>query len=99
MFVSNILPLGQITHPILTRDISVGILIFEYKVNLISLIECKDGVSTTDIICACLLFSAELSKRSGKINEIQGTILALKEYASDLQTFLLTFLCFKNSCL
>ena len=30
----------------------------------------------------------ELSKRSDKINEIQGTILALKEYASDLQTFL-----------
>jgi hypothetical protein len=30
----------------------------------------------------------ELSKRSVTINEIQGTILALKEYASDLQTFL-----------
>jgi hypothetical protein len=30
----------------------------------------------------------ELSKRSDTINEIQGTILALKEYASDLQTFL-----------
>jgi hypothetical protein len=38
-------------------DISFGILIFEYKVNLISLIECKDGGSTTDTICACLLFS------------------------------------------
>jgi hypothetical protein len=37
--------------------VSVGILIFEYKVSLISLIECKDGGSTTDIICACLLFS------------------------------------------
>jgi hypothetical protein len=30
----------------------------------------------------------ELSKRSDTINEIQGTILALKEFASDLQTFL-----------
>jgi hypothetical protein len=30
----------------------------------------------------------ELSKRSDTINEIQGTILALTEYASDLQTFL-----------
>jgi hypothetical protein len=30
----------------------------------------------------------ELSKRSDTINEIQCTILALKEYASDLQTFL-----------
>ena len=30
----------------------------------------------------------ELSKRSDKINEIQGTTLALKEFASDLQTFL-----------
>jgi hypothetical protein len=30
----------------------------------------------------------ELSKRTDTINEIQGTILALKEYASDLQTFL-----------
>jgi hypothetical protein len=30
----------------------------------------------------------ELSKRSDTINEIQATILALKEYASDLQTFL-----------
>jgi hypothetical protein len=40
--VNNILPLGQITHPLLTRDISFGILIFEYTVNLISLIECKD---------------------------------------------------------
>jgi hypothetical protein len=30
----------------------------------------------------------ELSKRSVAINEIQGTILALTEYASDLQTFL-----------
>ena len=30
----------------------------------------------------------ELSKRSDTINEIQGTILALKAYASDLQTFL-----------
>jgi hypothetical protein len=30
----------------------------------------------------------ELSKRSDAINEIQGTILALKEYASDFQTFL-----------
>ena len=30
----------------------------------------------------------ELSKRSVTINEIQCTILALKEYASDLQTFL-----------
>ena len=30
----------------------------------------------------------ELSKRSDTIKEIQGTILALKEYASDLQTFL-----------
>jgi hypothetical protein len=30
----------------------------------------------------------ELSKRSDTINEIQGIILALKEYASDLQTFL-----------
>jgi hypothetical protein len=38
-------------------SISFGILIFEYTVNLISLIECKDGGSTTDIICACLLFS------------------------------------------
>jgi hypothetical protein len=31
---------------------------------------------------------SELSKRSDTINEIQGTILALKEYSSDLQTFL-----------
>jgi DNA-binding beta-propeller fold protein YncE len=31
---------------------------------------------------------SDLSKRSDIINEIQGTILALKEYASDLQTFL-----------
>jgi hypothetical protein len=31
---------------------------------------------------------SELSKRSDTINEIQGTILALTEYASDLQTFL-----------
>jgi hypothetical protein len=54
--VNNILPLGQITHPLLLCDISFGILIFEYTVNLISLIECKDGGSTTDIICACLLF-------------------------------------------
>jgi DNA-binding beta-propeller fold protein YncE len=30
----------------------------------------------------------ELSKRSDTINEIQCTLLALKEYASDLQTFL-----------
>jgi hypothetical protein len=30
----------------------------------------------------------ELSKRSDTINEIQGTILALNKYASDLQTFL-----------
>jgi hypothetical protein len=30
----------------------------------------------------------ELSKRTDTINEIQGTILALKEYASDLLTFL-----------
>jgi hypothetical protein len=30
----------------------------------------------------------ELSKRSDTTKEIQGTILALKEYASDLQTFL-----------
>jgi hypothetical protein len=30
----------------------------------------------------------ELSKRSDAINEIQCTLLALKEYASDLQTFL-----------
>jgi hypothetical protein len=47
-------PLGQITHPLLLCAISFGILIFEYKVNLISLIECKVGGSTTDIICACL---------------------------------------------
>jgi DNA-binding beta-propeller fold protein YncE len=31
---------------------------------------------------------SDLSKRSDIINEIQGTILALTEYASDLQTFL-----------
>jgi hypothetical protein len=31
---------------------------------------------------------SELSKRSDTIKEIQGTILALTEYASDLQTFL-----------
>ena len=30
----------------------------------------------------------ELSKRSDTINKIKGTLLALKEYASDLQTFL-----------
>jgi hypothetical protein len=30
----------------------------------------------------------ELSKRSDTINEIQGTLLALTQYASDLQTFL-----------
>jgi hypothetical protein len=30
----------------------------------------------------------ELSKRSDTINEMQGTILALKEHATDLQTFL-----------
>jgi hypothetical protein len=30
---------GQITHPLLLFDISSGILIFEYKVSLISLIE------------------------------------------------------------
>ena len=30
----------------------------------------------------------DLSKRSDTINEIQGTLLALKEYVSDLQTFL-----------
>jgi hypothetical protein len=30
---------------------------------------------------------SELSKRSDTMNEIQGTILALTEYASDLQTF------------
>jgi DNA-binding beta-propeller fold protein YncE len=32
----------------------------------------------------------ELSKRSDTTKEIQGTILALKEYASDLQTFLVS---------
>jgi hypothetical protein len=31
---------------------------------------------------------SKLSKRSDTIKEIQGTILALTEYASDLQTFL-----------
>jgi SpoVK/Ycf46/Vps4 family AAA+-type ATPase len=31
---------------------------------------------------------SELAKRSDTINEIQGTLLALQEYASDLQTFL-----------
>jgi hypothetical protein len=36
----------------------------------------------------CLLTFLCFSKRSDTINEIQGTILALKEYASDLQTFL-----------
>jgi hypothetical protein len=55
--VNNILPLGQITHPLLIFDISFGILIFEYKDSLISLIACTDGGSTTEIICACLLFS------------------------------------------
>jgi hypothetical protein len=44
-------------NPLLLCAISFGILIFEYKVNLISLIECKVGGSTTDIICACLFFS------------------------------------------
>ena len=33
---------------------------------------------------------SELSKRSDTMNEIQGTILALTEYASDLQTFLVS---------
>jgi hypothetical protein len=34
----------------------------------------------------------ELTKRSDTIKEIQGTLLALQEYASDLQTFLIIFL-------
>ena len=33
---------------------------------------------------------SEISKRSDTMNEIQGTILALTEYASDLQTFLVS---------
>jgi hypothetical protein len=36
--VNNILPLGQIAHPLLLFDISFGILIFEYKVSLLILI-------------------------------------------------------------
>jgi hypothetical protein len=66
--VNNILPLGQITHPLLLCDISVGILIFEYKVSLISLIECKVGGSTTDIICACLLFSVLRTALCGPVS-------------------------------
>jgi hypothetical protein len=59
----GIIPLEQITHPLLLCDISFGILIFEYKVSLISLIESKDGGSTTDIICACLLVEVEKQEK------------------------------------
>jgi hypothetical protein len=73
-------------HPVISTGLSRGgILYVVCKVNLISLIDfTTDGGCMKDIICYCLA----LSTNSKTIERLQSDNIAVKEYASDLQTFL-----------
>jgi hypothetical protein len=74
-------------HPVISIiPFLFGILNVVCKVRLISLIDLTDGGCMTDIICACLAVIVLMTTVGGLV--LQSDIIAAKEYASDLQTFL-----------